>query len=101
MARRWLVGHVAEVTAGAGRGHVPVGRGATGAWRPPAWTAAGPSGDPQRTEDLTTIVQEIVRRPGGASGAALVLSGTGTRTADPVEGDAPPVLHLVYQRQNG
>ena len=66
-------------------------------------TTAGLSSAPQGTEDPATIVREIVGRPGWTSGNAVapVISGTGTRTADPVEGGAPPVLHLVYQRQNG
>ncbi len=45
------------------------------------------------------IVQELVSRPGWASGNAIVLifTGSGRRVADSFEGSAPAVLHVVYQ----
>ena len=48
-------------------------------WDPPAWTQNGASGADQRTPELTTIVQEIIDRPGWSAGNALVflLSGSG------------------------
>lgn len=69
-------------------------------WSPPPWTLVGEVGPNQRTPDLTAIVQEIVGRPGWASGnaLALVITGTGHRTARSVEGRAAgaPLLHIEY-----
>jgi len=54
------------------------------AWSPPAWNTAAERSALQRTPDLADAVQEVVARPGWASGNALALliSGTGQRTAD-------------------
>ncbi|NIS35441.1 MAG: hypothetical protein GWN79_23065 [Actinobacteria bacterium] len=56
-------------------------------WAPPAWTN-GEAGPPERTPDLTAIVQEIVDRPGWRSGGSLafVVSGDGYRTAHAYRG---------------
>ncbi len=66
-------------------------------WAPPAWTS-GQSGAAQRTTDLTSIVQEIVDRPGWRSGNALAFSmtGTGERRASSHDGSVAPILHLAY-----
>jgi chitodextrinase len=70
------------------------------AWSPPDWTAVGAAGAAQRTPDLSALVQEIVGRPGWAAGNDLVLlvSGTGTRTAESYDGapGAAPLLEIVY-----
>ena len=70
------------------------------AWAPPAWNDVGEAGLDQRTPDLTAIVQEIVARPDWQSGnaLALVLSGTGTRTAESYNGSASqaPLLHVEW-----
>ena len=62
--------------------------------RPAARTAA------QRTPDLAAVIQEIVGRPGWASGNALALmvTGDGTRIAESFDGGAAkaPVLHIEY-----
>src|SRR5262249_54473337 len=52
-------------------------------WSPPAWTLVGQAGLDQRTPELKSVIQEIVARPGWASGNALVIivTGTGHRTA--------------------
>jgi hypothetical protein len=74
--------------------------GATVGWTPAPWTNIGFRGPDQQTPDLSAVVQEIVSRPGWASGNALVLvvTGTGTRTAEAYEGGAPkaPVLHVEF-----
>ncbi len=68
-------------------------------WSPPVWTinAVTPA---QQSPDLTAVVQEIVDRPGWASGNAMafVISGTGagTRVADSYEGNFGPVLSVSY-----
>jgi hypothetical protein len=68
------------------------------AWAPPVWNAVGDAGPAQRTPDLSAVLQEIVGRPGWASGNALVLAitGSGKRVAEPFEGGFPPVLHIEY-----
>ena len=71
------------------------------AWVPPAWNTLGAT---QTTPSLTNIVQEIVGRPGWASGNALafLIEGTGHRTADAYDesGGTPPVLLLTYLLDN-
>jgi len=73
---------------------------ASAVWSPPAWNTVNEVGTAQRTSDLTGVVQEIVSRPGWASGNALVLviTGTGKRVAKSFDGDAAgaPLLHVVY-----
>jgi Calcineurin-like phosphoesterase len=68
------------------------------AWSPPAWVAfeAGPS---ERTPDLAPVLQAIVDGPGWASGnaLALILTGTGTRSADSFEGGFGPQLHVEFE----
>jgi hypothetical protein len=68
-------------------------------WSPAAWTA-GAAGVGQQTPSLTTIVQEIVNRPGWLSGNSVVLmiDGSGLRTAWAYDGNASaaPLLHIEY-----
>jgi uncharacterized protein YjiK len=67
-------------------------------WSPPAWTTVGAA---QRTPDLTALVQEIVNRPGWASGNALafIITGSGHRTAVAYNGATgnAPLLHVEYR----
>jgi hypothetical protein len=69
-------------------------------WSPPDWSAIGASGPDQQTPDLSPVVQEIVDRAGWSSGnsIAIIVSGTGERTADSFDGDTAhaPRLHLEY-----
>jgi hypothetical protein len=69
-------------------------------WTPAAWTIVGEAGTDQRTPDLSAVVQEIVNRPGWASGSemAFVITGTGHRTARSYEGRAAgaPLLHVEF-----
>jgi hypothetical protein len=69
-------------------------------WAPGAWTAVGDAGAAQRTPNLASVIQEIVGRSGWVSGNSLVLiiTGTGTRTAESFEGSqtAAPLLHVEY-----
>ncbi|HEU4419868.1 MAG TPA: hypothetical protein VFT55_13130, partial [Planctomycetota bacterium] len=51
---------------------------ATVAWAPAPWTTADQAGPDQRTPDLSSVVQEVVNRPGWASGNAMVFIITGT-----------------------
>ena len=70
------------------------------AWSPPDWPSTGASDAAQRTPDLSTVVQEIVDRPGWSAGQsiALIVSGTGRRTAESFEGTAAgaALLQLTY-----
>jgi PKD repeat protein len=68
-------------------------------WAPVAWTA-GEAGPNQRTPDMSAVIQEVVSRPGWASGNALavIVTGTGHRTAWAWNGNAAasPLLHVEY-----
>ena len=67
-------------------------------WSPPDWPSVGAALDPQRTPNLSSVIQEIVNRPGWASGnsMALIISGTGQRVAESYNGlpTAAPLLHI-------
>jgi len=69
-------------------------------WTPPSWTHIGDAGPDQRTPDLAAILQEVVSRPGWASGnaIALLISGSGQHVARTFESDADeaPLLHVEY-----
>jgi len=76
------------------------GTSRTVSWSPPDWLVAGEAGEAQKTPNIATIIQEIVDRPGWASGNALVLLITGTdanwRTADSFDGGWSPRLEITY-----
>lgn len=69
-------------------------------WSPPGWGTVGAAGPEQRTPDLSQILQEIVNRPGWAGGnsLALLITGSGKRTAEAYDGDpsGAPNLHVEY-----
>jgi PKD repeat protein len=73
---------------------------ASTSWSPPAWALVGEAGSNQRTPDLSAVIQEIVNRPGWASGNALaiIITGTGHRTARAFEGkaDGAALLHVDF-----
>jgi hypothetical protein len=64
----------------------------------PAWQTVGAAGPGQLTPNLASVLQEVVNRPGWASGNALsvIVTGTGRRAAESFEGGAPPVLRVTY-----
>ena len=70
------------------------------AWAPPAWSTVGEIGTAQQTPNLASIIQEIINRPGWTSGnaMALIITGTGVRTAEAFEGipSAAPMLTIEY-----
>jgi len=74
---------------------------ATVAWSPPGWFTVGQQGTAQQTPDLSAPLQQVFSRAGWAAGNAvvLVLTGTGTRTAEAFDRSAAnaPVLHVEYQ----
>jgi len=53
-------------------------------WNPLAWQVVGNAGSDQRTPDISSIINEIISRPGYSSGNAIsiLIGGTGTRTAE-------------------
>jgi len=71
---------------------------ASATWAAPEWLVFGEAGPRQRTVNLSAVVQEVVNRTGWASGnaLALIVTGTGRRTAEAFEGGSPAVLHLEY-----
>ena len=73
------------------------------AWVPMAWLNVGEADAFQRSPDLATVVQEVVNRPGWASGnaLALVITGTGKRTAEARDGDSAGAPRLVVEYSLG
>ena len=69
-------------------------------WSPDPWLIVGEAGVAQQTPDISSIIQEIVNRPGWTIGnsLAIIITGTGLRTAEAFEGDAAgaPLLHVEY-----
>jgi uncharacterized protein YjiK len=69
-------------------------------WSPPPWLTVGDAGPDQRTSDITAVIQEVVGRPGWASGNALaiIVTGSGQRVAESYNGDAAgaPLLHVAW-----
>jgi hypothetical protein len=78
---------------------------ATVPWSPAAWPTVGAAGVAQRTPSLATVIQEIVSRPGWASGnaLALIITGSGWRVAESFNGlpAAAPLLHVEYTTGGG
>jgi hypothetical protein len=69
-------------------------------WSVPAWQTLATAGPAQLTPNLAQVLQEVVDRPGWASGNALtvIITGSGRRTAESFEGGAPPILRVDYIR---
>lgn len=67
-------------------------------WVPPNW-ASSETGTNARTPELKTVVQEIVDRPGWASGNAMAfkITGSGTRRAWSFNGSAGDAARLTVQ----
>jgi uncharacterized protein YjiK len=69
-------------------------------WTPQSWGMVGEAGDLQRTPDLSSVIREIVNRPGWVPGnsLAILITGTGRRVAESYDGDAggAPLVHIEY-----
>lgn len=67
----------------------------------PAWSVVG---ETKTSPDIKTIVQEVLNRPGWASGNAMVIrvNGSGTRTARSYDfgGGNAPTLRISYNNGN-
>ncbi|MFW5444262.1 MAG: PKD domain-containing protein [Methylococcaceae bacterium] len=70
-------------------------------WEPEQWTKVGEAGFEQQTSDISTVIQEIINRPGWLSGhsLAIIITGSGERTAESFDGKsaAAPLLHIEYE----
>jgi len=70
-------------------------------WSPSNWTTIGEAGTLQKTVDIAPIIQELVNRPGfsGSSSIALVITGSGRRTAKSFDNSPTeaPELCITYQ----
>lgn len=73
---------------------------ASATWVPAGWNTVGASGTAQRTPELMAVIQEIVNRPSyvSAGGVAIIITGTGKRTAESYEGLAAKaaLIHIEY-----
>lgn len=73
---------------------------ASASWSPLAWSVVGEAVVAQRTPDISAVIQEVIDRPGWASGndLAIIINGTGTRTAESYNGSpsAAPLLRIEY-----
>jgi hypothetical protein len=69
-------------------------------WSPPAWSTIGSAGADQRTPNLAPLIQEIVNGAGSQriDSLALIITGTGYRTAESFEGDpaGAALLHVEF-----
>ena len=74
------------------------------AWSPPPWTNVPAQGPDEKTSNIAAVIQEIVDGPGWFSGSSLVLiiTGSGTRTAEAWDGvaAAAPLLHVEFSGGN-
>jgi hypothetical protein len=70
-------------------------------WNPAPWTVVNEAGPNQRTPDLSSVLQEIVNRPGWTSGNAMVfvVTGTGCRTAFAYDQSPTVAARLVVTYQ--
>lgn len=64
---------------------------AAASWQPGDWPTAGERGDAERTTDLSPVIQEVIDRPGWASGQAIAIlvTGQGRRAAQSFDAAAP------------
>ncbi len=74
-------------------------------WSPAPWTTVGEVGPNQQTPDISSIIQEIMNRPGWSSGNSVVVifTGTGKRVAEAYDGNQAeaPLLHIEYSVAQG
>ncbi|MEZ4826640.1 MAG: T9SS type A sorting domain-containing protein [Bacteroidia bacterium] len=69
-------------------------------WSPSIWNQYNVSGPNQRTPDISSLIQEVVNRPGWSTNSALTMfvSGTGERTAESYDGSPyrAPIIYVEY-----
>ncbi|MCU7853925.1 MAG: putative Ig domain-containing protein [Candidatus Thiodiazotropha sp. (ex Monitilora ramsayi)] len=76
---------------------------ATANWTTDPWNVVGESTSAQTSSDFSSVVQEVVNRSGWNSDnhLVLVISGSGTRTADAYEGNAANAAVLTVHYTGG
>ena len=76
-------------------------------WQPAGWSVVGEATATQQTTDITSIIEEVMNSGGwvpGSSDIAIIITGTGTRTAESWDGSndhngdnsLAPTLHIEY-----
>ena len=72
-------------------------------WQPANWPTAFEAGPNQKTDNIATVIQEIIGRPGWSNGnsLALIITGTGMRRAVSSNENLAqaPVLHITYSNE--
>ena len=68
-------------------------------WSPPAWSLTGERSQAQQSPSLAAIVQAVIDQPAWQSGnaIALVITGSGRRTAESFEGDSENAATLTIE----
>ncbi len=68
-------------------------------WYPSQWNTVGAAGYAQKTANMKKVIQEIVNRPGWNTGnnLAIIIKGTGKRTAESYEGMPSGAPKLVVE----
>ncbi len=68
-------------------------------WSPENWTSAGDAGPDQETDDISAVIQEVVDREGFTSNSsiAIIIDGTGKRTADSYNGNPSTAPELCVE----
>ncbi|MCB0579476.1 MAG: hypothetical protein KDD10_09240, partial [Phaeodactylibacter sp.] len=72
-------------------------------WEPADWLIRGYAGDDERTPDISAVIQEIVNRSGYAVGSsiAIIIDGTGQRTAEAFDGSPATAPELCVEYETG
>jgi len=69
-------------------------------WSPVEWHVVGEAGPDQRTPNISSIIKEIVDRPGWSKGnsLAIIITEGGKKVAESYDGDpaGAPLLHVEY-----
>jgi len=73
------------------------------AWSPALWTTPGAQSSDQQTVDISSIIQEIVNRDGYSiyNSIAIIITGTGRRTAASYDGSPSQAPQLCIEYSNG
>ena len=68
-------------------------------WSPPDWLNDGDAGSAQETDDISSVIQEVVDRPGFSTNSPIVIiiEGTGKREAESYEGSIPGSAELCIE----
>lgn len=95
-----LSGSAAEFVASSGNLSARPKTSAGVSWVPQTWKTVGSQGSAQQTPEIKTVLQEIVNLSGwgASSNLVILISGSGTRTAESYEGlpAKAPYLYIEY-----